>query len=131
MEKEELKRIIREALREFFRDYLEEWEYLWRKWVEAKNFEEWEYMWRRWIKKGYPPPWYFIPIFRIEKIIPLRETISEFRSTTDRLNFIVKKFESWAPECSERERIESIQREVGEIDKKVDKILQVLLKEER
>ena len=115
MEKEELKKIIKEALKEF----LEE------------NFEEWEYRWRGLLKEGYLPlpPWYFIPMTRSE-IRTFREGISEFSVTTEKLASLVDKLESWAPQCSERERIETIQKEVNEISRKIDKILELLQKEE-
>ena len=113
MEKEELKRIIKEALGEFFEE----------------NFEEWAYWWRKWEKEGYPPSWYFIPVRRKE-IISFRESISEFHSATKRLDFLVTKLESWAPQCSERERIETLQKEMNEINERINKILNLLQKEE-
>ena len=113
MEKEKLKRIIKEALKEFF----------------DENFEEWEYWWRKWVKEGYPPPWYFIPIRRKE-IISFRESVSEFCCATERLNSLLAELETWAPQCSERERIETIQKEMNKINEKIDKILKLLQKEE-
>ena len=114
MEKEELKRIIKETLKEFLDEY----------------FEECEFWWRKWLKEGYPPPWYFIPIHRKE-IISFRESISEFHSATERLNLVIAKLETWAPQCSERERIEAIQKEMNEINEKIDKIIHLLRTEKQ
>lgn len=100
MEEEELKRIIKEALKEFL----------------DENFEEWKY-------------WYFISICRKE-IISFMESVSKFHSAVERLNLAVAKLETWAPQCSERERIEAIQKEMNEMNEKIDKILKLLQKEE-
>ena len=64
------------------------------------------------------------------EIRTFREGISEFRAATEKLNFVVAKLESWAPQCSEKERIETIQKEVNEINEKIDEILKLLQKEE-
>ncbi len=58
--------------------------------------------------------------------MPLRESISEIRSATDRLGFFVSKLESWAPQCSEKERIEQIQKEINEMSKKIDNMQSIL-----
>lgn len=61
-----------------------------------------------------------------QEIRTFRKGISEFHATTEKLAFLVDKLESWAPQCSERERIETIQKEVNEINRKIDKILELL-----
>ena len=75
------------------------------------------------------PPWCFIPMTR-QEIRTFRKGVSEFHATTEKLAFLVDKLESWAPQCSERERIETIQKEVNEINRKIDKILELLQGEE-
>jgi len=102
MEREELKRIIKEVLREFF-------------------IEEWEYWWREYREIGYPPP----PIYLIprKEVMFFKESVLKFSNTTERLELLVNKLASWAPQCSERERIEVIQKEMEEINRKINLII--------
>ena len=113
MEKEELKGIIKEALREFIEE----------------NFEKWRYWWRKWVEEGYPPPWYLLPIRRRE-IESFKESISELRELTMNLQFFVSRLETWAPQCSERERIGKIEKDINSIKEKIDEILCILRKKE-
>jgi len=99
MEREELKSLIKEALREFLEEHAERWESLLRRWMEE-----------------YPPPPFLFYVL----------TRREFRELRENLNFIRLRLESWAPVCSEREKIENIQEEVRKIAGRTERILKIL-----
>ncbi len=116
IEVEELKKIIKEALEE----------------ILTKNFEKWRHWWNKWLEKeNYLPPPPCIILFTESEIDKFMERVIIFRRTTERLNFLVNKLESWAPQCSEKDKIEWIQREVSELNEKVAKILDLLLQYHR
>jgi len=114
MDKEELKRIIREVLEEFFRQHQEEWERYWYKWVKL------------WKEERLPPPPYWYPPISKEDVNKLRQTISSLYEISESYKECLLKFESWAPECSEKERIEAIETSVKNIEKSLENIERIL-----
>ncbi len=114
MDKEELKRIIREVLEEFFGQHQEEWEGYWYKWV------------RLWGEKRLPPPPYWYPLISKEDVNKLRQTVSSLYEISESYKLFSVKLESWAPECSEKERIEAIETSVKNVEKSLEDIVKIL-----
>ncbi|GEM_PF-5870689 len=110
-EREELKRILKEAIKEFINEHYKE------------LIKEWE-------SKGYPFPLPYVIVKVRESsekdFEKFRRDLYRFHETTDRFAMLVYRLESWAPQCSEKERIRAIEDKVNEIDKKIDKLLDFL-----
>ena len=118
MERRELKEIVKEAVKEAFREILEDWkEYWWR------FREEWGDVPLRLIIIEHTPERTAIRLERtVKRLESIAEEIAPIRSINkkiDKLYEMTYKIErwttTWAPECSEKERIAKIYETVNDI----------------
>ena len=102
MEREELKKVVNEVLSEFFKSH------------------------RCFIVRRGDYILLLSPYACEEEIGSINKGIQEINST---MSLLLRKLESWAPQCSERDRIKSIQNDVEEIKRQLDKLIKLLLEE--
>lgn len=114
MEKEELKGIIRETLEEFSIQYREKWEQYWHKWA------------RLWREKELPPPPYWYPLISEEDVIKLRQAVRSVSEISESYEQCLLRLESWTAECSEKEKIKTIETSVKNIEDSVNDIRKIL-----
>lgn len=117
MEKEELRKIIRETLEEFFKQHREEWEEYYYRWVRRCREE-----------KLSPPPGYLVPLLPKEEINEFRKITSTLYKISKGYEAFLMKLESWDTKCSEKEKIEVIKTSVKNIENSVDSIKKILSK---
>ena len=109
-----IKKIIKEALREYFID-------IWER--EEPPFPP-------------PPPYWYHPKYReyyIKDYKHFKHNLEQFDSSVEKLSFFVSKLEAvdWGAECSEKDKIQKLVDSVSSIEQNLKNLLELLNRNEK